>query len=182
MKLPLGVLAVVLGLLTACSATDAKDALESSPASTRTTATEDPWAEELADATTASRSACAAVFSDLLSTLEELGSRLGVGLRVAEYGTEVGDIRVAYDQAAKEAPTLDDSCLAAVGLKLERALNHYVKANRLWSECATDFDCDMDDVDPLLQERWRKARAAVDEAATAIESYALREDDQPARS
>ncbi|KAA1422508.1 hypothetical protein FE697_015350 [Mumia zhuanghuii] len=183
MKALLGVVAALV-VVTACGGTEPKEAESTPPrpSPTETLPTTDPYVEELAEATTASRRACSEVFGDLLTTLEELGSRLSVGLRLPDYGTEVGDIHVSYDQALKEAATLDGSCLTAVGVKLETALNHYTKANRLWSDCVSDFDCDMDDVDPKIQARWQKARSQVEAAAEAIDTYPLSEDDRPVRS
>jgi hypothetical protein len=57
---------------------------------------------------------CEAELGGMSTELEELDSRLGVGLTYDEYNTHVGDIRVEYDQIPFRA--VDPECLTEVGL------------------------------------------------------------------
>ena len=115
------------------------------------------------------QAACVSTFEDLQTAVDELDSRLGVGLNYENYTTEVADVRVAYDQIDFEG--LDDPvCTATVGLPLERALNQYVKAAGLWDDCFDDLDCDMDAVQPQMERHWEKASSNALVAATAMET------------
>jgi hypothetical protein len=99
---------------------------------------------------------CTAAFSEFQDAVEEMNSRLSVGLSYSDYSTNVADVRVAYDQADYDA--LDDiDCIGSVGVPLEGALNQYVKAANIWDDCFEDIYCENDSIDPELQSHWEKA-------------------------
>jgi hypothetical protein len=102
---------------------------------------------------------CIAALGDLKDALDALDSRLAVGLNYDEYGTEVGDIVVVYDNS--DLTGLGHECLQRVGLKLERALQEYQKAFRAWDECFDDIDCDIDGIEETLQPYWNRASTAL---------------------
>jgi hypothetical protein len=78
---------------------------------------------------------CIAALGDLKDALDALDSRLAVGLNYDEYGTEVGDIVVVYDNS--DLTGLGHECLQRVGLKLERALQEYRKRSERGTSAST---------------------------------------------
>jgi hypothetical protein len=111
---------------------------------------------------------CEQQLGSLLTVLEDLNSRLGVGIDYQEYGDRVGDIRVAYDQTPIRE--LDSRCVTDVGLSAEDAMNSYVKAGNLWEGCITDFGCDTDEIQPELQSHWSEASTSIREASQGLDS------------
>jgi hypothetical protein len=122
-------------------------------------------AEEEAEAA-AAHAACEAALEDFLDELNELNSRLGVGVQFSAYLELVGDARVEYDQV--DFGDLDQTCLGDVGVPAERALRLYIKAGNIWNRCIQDFGCDIDSIDPQLQERWADAGTAVNSAENGL--------------
>lgn len=108
---------------------------------------------------------CGEAMADLIDALKELDSRLDVGLAFQEYGSEVGDIKVEYDDV--EFDELSEECIEEVGVPLEDALNAYIKAYNKWNDCIGDTYCDIDDVD--LQTPWQKASESIDDAEEDLE-------------
>lgn len=94
----------------------------------------------------------------LLRELNDLGSRLDVGLAFAEYGGQVGDISVAYDQL--RPGSLGPDCLE-VAVPLETAYRKYAEAYNIWNECIGDFGCSTDSIESQLQTKWLQAETAV---------------------
>ena len=64
-----------------------------------------------------------------LDALDELNSRLDVGLVNADYGNYVGDISVAYNDIPFRR--LPQDCVFNVGVPAENAFNEYIKAQRM---------------------------------------------------
>jgi hypothetical protein len=114
----------------------------------------------------AAADACRRQVGGLQRALEELDSRLTVGLAYDEYSTQVGDAQVAYDRIP--IGKLEQDCLFDVGLHLENAMNAYVKADNTWNDCIIDFGCDVDSIDPELQERWAEATREIDKAKSGL--------------
>ena len=109
---------------------------------------------------------CNNQLAGLLEEAQELDSRLSVGIQNVEYGQAVGDVRVEYDQVPFQALGID--CVSEVGLPLENALKSYAKAGDVWNGCITEFDCDVDSIDPILQRHWQKASGLVTDAQSAL--------------
>ena len=104
----------------------------------------------------------------LMRSLQELDSRLSVGLVYQEYSTQVGDARVAYDRVSIGA--LDPECLTEVAIHLESAMNAYVKADNIWNNCITDLYCDNDSIKPDLQAKWSEATSLIGKAESGLSS------------
>jgi hypothetical protein len=102
----------------------------------------------------------------LQRALEELDSRLGVGLAYDDYSTQVGDASVAYDRIP--IGRLEQDCLLEVGVHLEDAMNAYIKADDTWGDCIVDFGCDVDSIDPELQMRWAEATREINKAKAGL--------------
>lgn len=104
---------------------------------------------------------------EFVETLQDLDSRLDVGLTFAAYSERVGDTRVAYDRVDIE--DLDGGCLEHVGVPAEDAMNAYIRANNTWNDCISDIDCDNDSITPDLQSEWADASQLVGEALDALD-------------
>ena len=94
----------------------------------------------------------------LIQALNELDSRLDVGLSFSEYGTQVGNLSVAYGRLRPGA--LDMECLD-VAVDLETAYRKYAQAQNVWNDCITDFGCSVDSIEPRLQDYWLEAGSAL---------------------
>jgi hypothetical protein len=128
---------------------------------------EDTAAEDRTEAEE-SYNTCRRQIGPLLDELQELDSRLDVGLSYDEYTTHVGDARVIYDRVVDEVD--DTTCLTEVGLPAERAFNQYVKASNKWGDCFEDLDCDPDAIEPTLQTHWDRASTLVESADRRLEA------------
>ena len=113
---------------------------------------------------------CNGQVGGLLKGLQELDSRLAVGLPYAEYSSQVGDVRVAYDRIPLRQ--LDPECLSQVGLPAEDAMNSYIKADTTWNDCIVQLSCDTDSIDPELQQRWNTASSKIRDAQSGLRDIA----------
>lgn len=102
-----------------------------------------------------------------LEELEELDSRLTVGLNFSAYSGFVGDAQVAYDRIDFEE--LNATCIEQVGIPAEDAFNAYVDAYNTWNDCIGDIDCDNDSITPSLQAEWADATELLEEARAALD-------------
>jgi exonuclease VII small subunit len=113
---------------------------------------------------------CKQSLQGLPDALQELSSRLDVGLNFDEYTDKVGDIQVEYDKIDFEALGKDAGCLTSVGLPLEQAGTQFQKAASVWQKCQENIDCDNDSIQPELQEHWSKAGVKIESSKTALEA------------
>jgi len=111
---------------------------------------------------------CQSQVGGLVDSLEELHSRLAVGLTFSDYSEQVGTVRVAYDKV--DVPKLGVDCLGAAA-DGEIALNDYVAAYNVWNDCMDDLDCSADDeaVNSKLQAKWSVAGDKLDAARSALD-------------
>lgn len=118
---------------------------------------------------TAAQEKCKQAMGTLRREVQELDGRIEIGLSFQEYQTQVGDVSAVYRQGEFEDAGFD--CLQAVGLPLERALRQHERAYDKWGECIEDFDCDIDAIDPELQDHWLKAQQSLDEANRGFDRF-----------
>lgn len=116
---------------------------------------------------------CQAKFSKLIDSLQEVSSRLDVGLKQDEYSDYVGDAMVVYGRI--DTDNLTEPCLISVGIPLEKALRAYASAASVWNDCITDLECESDSIDPELQRKWTRASRQIADAKEGLEL--LREPD-----
>jgi hypothetical protein len=110
---------------------------------------------------------CPQAVLDLVDSLNDLNSRLTVGLKQDDYNDRVGDAKVTYDKL--NVDDIDAVCATRVAVKAESALNAYIDANNTWNDCIVDPACDGGD--PLtkkLQKKWSEASDLLAEIATAL--------------
>ncbi len=110
---------------------------------------------------------CPDEISDFVAALQELDSRLDIGLNFQEYSERVGDARVAYDRV--DAEDLDASCIEHVGVPAEDAMNAYIEANSTWNDCISDPDCSNDSIATELQAKWAEATELIEEAKDGLD-------------
>lgn len=102
-----------------------------------------------------------------MEALEDLDSRLNVGLNFANYSERVGDIRVAYDRIGFE--DLGAGCIEHVGVHAEDAMNAYIRANNVWNDCISDIDCTNDSIRADLQAEWADATDLIVKARDGLD-------------
>jgi len=104
---------------------------------------------------------------EFVETLEDLDSRLNVGLNFQAYSERVGDSRVAYDRI--DIQDLGSGCIDHVGSPAEDAMNAYIRAYNTWNDCIGDIDCDNDSITPDLQAEWAEATELVEDARAGLD-------------
>jgi len=105
----------------------------------------------------------------LISRLEDLSSRLDVGLNFSDYSSKVGDVSVAYHRI--DFKGMDFQCLAA-GVPAEAALNAYDAAYNKWNACISNFSCSTHSIKPFLQEKWAVAAVKTESARGLLKRVA----------
>lgn len=115
---------------------------------------------------------CTEDVAQLASALDELNSRIQVGLSYSDYTTEVGDVMVAYNRTDIDKISADRWCLGEVAVPLENAFQHFDKAMEVWKKCVGDWDCSIKDkaVDAKMQKHWQRAGTYLEEADAALEA------------
>ena len=113
------------------------------------------------------RPVCPKSIVRFVNALQELDSRLDVGLTFAAYGDKVGDASVAYDRIPFKK--LDLECTLRVGVPAERALNLYIEANNIWNDCIGNIYCSNDSITPKLQRKWAQATTKIRQARRALD-------------
>ena len=113
---------------------------------------------------------CRTKVSPLIESLQQVNSRLAVGLNLDEYGNRLGDAQVDYDGLAGVAKRLDATCIAEVAVPLEASLNEYSKVLNVWNDCIADYYCDFNEGEPndKAQAGWLKAGKKIDSARRAL--------------
>jgi len=62
------------------------------------------------------------------------------------------------------------ACASELGGFLDAlAFQEYVSALRAWDRCIESLECDLEDIEPNLQEHWAAASDKIAEAAAALE-------------
>jgi hypothetical protein len=110
---------------------------------------------------------CQSQIGAFVDALEELNSRLSVGLSFSDYSEKVGTVRVAYDKITPRE--LDPDCLDAAGAG-ESAMNSYVTAYNTWNDCIGSDSCTTDSIDSDLQQDWAEAIPKVKQARSRLEA------------
>lgn len=160
-------LAVLITVLAALGLT----ACESGPTEEEeeTAAKEQTEARQLdkqANTAAAVATSCRQNLGGFLRALQNTDSRLSVGMTFADYGSQVGQISVAYDRIP--FGQMDLSCTMGPGVKAEKAFNSYTEAYNEWNECIGDLYCDMDSIDSSLQDSWAKATRQINKARSSL--------------
>jgi len=110
---------------------------------------------------------CKAQTGRFLTALQDLNSRLDIGLTLQSYGDRLGDVKVAHD--AVPAGELQYRCLKKVAVPAEGAPNVYLVVYREWDDCVTNYvdTCNVDrDLD--TQSLWTAAAKSIRKAQAGL--------------
>ena len=152
-----------------CGDADSSSAYEDAKAKKSAEAAEESEAAQAAaERRKARRDKCARQTGQLQEALEQIDSRLAVGMDYDEYGERLGDVRVAYDRVPIKR--LEPSCIRAAAIHLERAFNAYNKVLGTWGDCIEDYYCDFSEgaTNRTAQTQWAKAEASIARARKGL--------------
>lgn len=174
------VLAATAVLVTACGDSDGDraaddqakaDAAASESAASASAASESAAAAEL-EAQQATYGACQEAVERFMTELQEIGSRLNIGMNYDEYSDYLSDARVTYDRdfTATVIDDMEPECLSSVAVPLENAFQAYVNVLTLWGDCIEDYDCDFNEgeTDRKAQRGWVRAEKQTQKAVNAL--------------
>ena len=164
----IGTLALVL-MLVSCGGTSSPEE-EGPTAAEQEQAREEAREEALAEAQ-AVQAECEEHIRPLLDKLQEVDSRLDIGLTFDEYGDFVGDISVEYNKIKfKELANVGDdlACVNDVAVPAENATNSYISSYRIWEECFNDINCSNDSIKTDLQTKWSSASTQIKKASKGL--------------
>jgi hypothetical protein len=103
---------------------------------------------------------CERQLGDLLRELEDLRSRIRrVDVSYAEYVQTAMDVSSAYGQASIRQ--LERDCAFSLDIYAQDALDAFIEAGSVWSDCTVDLNCDIHSIGPELQAHRRDAAAAI---------------------
>jgi hypothetical protein len=119
---------------------------------------------------------CTSVVDALDTNLDDLSSRLPIGLALDAYSTRVGAARFSYDKLLRSAWAhggIDDRCDKNVVAPLASALSAYISAYETWSACVGATRCTFEKGTPPLkraQAEWLRADVLTGNAERALRS------------
>lgn len=111
---------------------------------------------------------CQSQLGSFVGSMDGLRRRLAVGVTYDQYVAEVRGIRSTYGKIPIERVQID--CLAAVATPGEKAFNRYIEAANDWGECVSELGCVSEEIEPVLQRRWRVASHFLTEAKEGLDS------------
>lgn len=120
---------------------------------------------------------CAETTDAFRAALQQLDSRLEVGLNYQDYSERVGDARVAYDTIdVDELQAISPTCLSSAA-KLETAYNKFLQVQQIWDSCIDDYACDFSEgaTNQKAQVGWVKAGTALRRSQSMLDAMAPRE-------
>lgn len=109
---------------------------------------------------------CQSQLGGFVGSMDGLRRRLAVGVTYDQYVAEVRGIRSTYGEIPTDRLQID--CLAAVATPGEKAFNRYIEAANDWGECVSELGCGSEEIEPVLQRRWRIASHFLSEAQDGL--------------
>lgn len=97
----------------------------------------------------------------VMEAVQELNSRLDIGMNQDDYSSKVGDVKVAFDRVSSEEVSAE--CRKAIS-ELGRAVEAYAEASAEWNDCITSSYCS----EPDLQPHWDRAASRVERASALM--------------
>ena len=166
-----GVCLLAIGLaaaLSSCGGDSPEAAAQAPPTADSTPAEGNAGSETSAAAKpkAAASPSCIAQLDPFLKAMDGLRQGLVAGLAYEEYVAEVKKITAAYDKLPVDELTL--GCVQAAGTPGEKALNRYIAASNVWTECVEVPSCEAVTVEAPLQEEWRRASKYLSKAERGL--------------
>jgi hypothetical protein len=109
---------------------------------------------------------CQSQLGSFVGSMDGLRRRLAVGVTYDQYVAEVRGIRSTYGKIPIERLQID--CLTTVATPGEKAFNRYIEAANDWGECVSEAGCGSEEIEPVLQRRWRIASHFLTDAKDAL--------------
>lgn len=167
--------ALGLSLLPGCGDGDEEKARAAASAAASASAASASSASASAAALAAEQEAydaCEQAVDSLMEQMQEIGSRLSIGMSYAEYTDYLSDARVTYDRSFTQQAiaAMDRDCLGEVAVPLENAFKAYVNVHTLWGDCIEDYGCDFSEgqTNDKAQGTWVRAGKQTEKAADAL--------------
>lgn len=111
---------------------------------------------------------CQSQLGGFVGSMDGLRRRLAVGVTYDQYVAEVRGIRSTYGKIPIDRVQID--CLGAVATPGEKAFNRYIEAANDWGECVSEAGCGSEEIEPVLQRRWRIASHFLTEAKEGLDA------------
>jgi hypothetical protein len=111
---------------------------------------------------------CQSQLGGFVGSMDGLRRRLAVGVTYDQYVAEVRGIRSTYGEIPIDRLQID--CLAAVAIPGEKAFNRYIEAANEWGECVSELGCGSEEIEPVLQRRWRTASHFLSESKDGLKT------------
>jgi hypothetical protein len=111
---------------------------------------------------------CQSQLGSFVGSMDGLRRRLAVGVTYDQYVAEVRGIRSTYGKIPIARVQID--CLSAVATPGEKAFNRYIEAANDWGECVSEAGCGSEEIEPVLQRRWRIASHFLTEAKEGLDA------------
>jgi hypothetical protein len=112
------------------------------------------------------RADCLTMIGPFADAMQEIDSRLDVGLSEQDFVQKVGTAKVRHDRI--DAKALSGACLDA-GVSYETALNHYIEAASKWSNCVSSYSCTFKKINGYMQSQWLAASSKIEKAKAAVD-------------
>lgn len=109
---------------------------------------------------------CLGQIGGFLGRLDRVRDLLVAGLTYEEYIAELEGVRATY--ARIPVAELSLRCLGDAGREGERALNRYIAAAEVWSECVEVPGCQSASIEAELRREWRRGAALLSRAEAAL--------------
>jgi hypothetical protein len=114
------------------------------------------------------KTACENELGDFLEAVDEIDSRLSVGMNYSDYSGKTADAKVAYDRV--DAGELTQRACVNAALAGEQALRSYIAAYTIWNDCFDSDYCSNDSITPELQAKWAQATRKNQKAQELLDS------------
>ncbi len=110
--------------------------------------------------------ACREQLGGFLDSMAQLRGTLVAGLDYQGYVDEVKAIEGTYETIPVDSLSLE--CLRAAGTPGEKALNRYIAAANVWTECVEAPSCQSASIETDLQAKWREASKSLSKARRGL--------------
>lgn len=128
---------------------------------------------------------CATDTQALRNALQDLNSRIEVGLSYSDYGTKIGDASSAFTGALNgfktenKAGTIARNCLADVLTPLAAEVDLHAATAKIWEDCINDYSCDINKGTSAdkMQSNWQRTAKLSQRAENRLANLKVEDDE-----